>query len=192
MAKKHEFRMDPENSGVLGRLLLTKKQRLSLLRWSLYALMCLLALLVQDVLLHRLHLWGAGTDLVPCLILMITVLQDAQTGSVFALTASCLYYFSGSAPGVYVIPLITALSVFLVIFRQGYLQQSFFAVLLCVLLGQLVYEGFVFAIALFLGRTLWSRAWVMALTAVLTMAAVPVCYPVLRAIGKIGGEVWKE
>ncbi len=192
MAKKHEFRMDPQSSGVLGRLLLTQKQRLSLLRWTLYALVCLLALLAQDVLLHRLNLWGAGTDLVPCLILMITVLQDAQSGSVFALTASCLYFFSGSAPGVYVIPLLTVLAVFLVIFRQGYLQQGFFAVLLCTGLGMLVYEMVVFGITLFLARTLWSRFWVLGLTALLTVAAVPVFYPVLRAIGKIGGEAWKE
>ncbi len=192
MAKKYEFRKDPEGGGLLGRLLLTKKQRQSLLRWSLYTLVCVLALLAQDVVLHRLHLWGAGADLVPCLILMITVLQDAQTGSIFALTASCLYYFSGSAPGVYVIPLLTALSVFLVIFRQGYLQQGFIAVLLCAAAGMLVYEMSLFAVALFLERTLLSRAWVLALTALLTLAVVPLAYPVLRAIGKIGGEIWKE
>ncbi len=192
MARKYEFRMDPENPGILGRLLLTQKQRLSLLRWSLFGLVCLVALLLQDVVLHRLYLFGAGMDLVPCLILMIAVLQDADTGSVFALAASSLYYFSGSAPGPYVIPLLTFICVFIVIFRQAYLQQGFGAVLLCAAVGLLLYELTVFGICLFLGWTIWARLGTLLLTGALTLVAVPVCYPLLRAIQKIGGEVWKE
>ncbi len=192
MARKYEFRMDPEHSGGLGRLLLTKKQRFSLLRWSLYGLVCLSGLLAQDVLMHRISILGATTDLVPCLIFMIAVLQDADTGSVFALAASCLYYFSGSAPDVYVIPVITGISIFMVIFRQGYLRQGFFAVLLCAATGMLIYEMCLFGIGLFLGQTLLSRLNVLLLSAGLTLAAVPVGYPILRSIGKIGGEIWKE
>ncbi len=192
MARKYEFRMDPEHSGGLGRLLLTKKQRYTLLRWSLYGLVCLSGLLAQDVLMHRMSIFGATTDLVPCLIIMIAVLQDADTGSVFSLVASCLYYFSGSAPDVYVIPIITGISIFMVIFRQGYLRQGFFAVLLCAAMGMLTYEMGLFGIGLFLGRTLLSRLNVLLLTAGLTLAAVPIAYPILRSIGKIGGEIWKE
>ncbi len=192
MARKQEFRMDPEYSGLLGRLLLTKKQRLSLLRWCLYALVCLAGLILQDVLLYRLTFMGATTDLVPCLIFMIAVLQDAESGSVFALVASCLYYFSGSAPDVYVIPILTGLSIFLVIFRQSYLRQGFFAVLLCSAAGMLLYEMTLFAIGLFLTRTLPERAGVLAMTALLTLVAVPISYPILRATQKIGGEIWRE
>ncbi len=192
MARKNEFRMDPENSGILGRLLLTQKQRLSLLRWSLYGLVCLAGLLLQDVLLYRLPVFGAVADLVPCLILVVAVLQDAENGGIFALTASCLYYFSGSAPGPYVIPLLTGICVFIVIFRQAYLQQGFLAVLLCALVGMAVYEMSVFAIGLFLGRTRMARLGVVALSGGLSLLAVPLTYPVLRAIQKIGGEIWKE
>ncbi len=192
MAKKNEFRMDPESISGLGRLLLTQKQRQSLLRWSLFALACILGSLLQDVVLCRVSLHGATTDIVPCMILMVAVLLDAENGSVFALVAACLYYFSGSAPGPYVIPLVTGVSIFAVIFRQAYLRQGFFAVLLCALLGMLAYEMSIFGIGLFLGHTTADRAIVFALTAVWTLAAVPVAYPVLRAIGKIGGEIWKE
>ncbi len=192
MAKKNEFRMDSERSAGLGRLLPTKKQRESLLRWTLYGLVCLVGSLLQDVVLCQMHIKGATTDIVPCLILMIAVLQDADSGSVFALIASCLYYFSGSAPGPYSIPLITGVSIFAVIFRQAYLRQGFFAVLLCAALGMGIYEMSIYGIGLFLGHTTVARAQVLAMTAVLTLAVVPVAYPVLRATQKIGGEPWKE
>lgn len=192
MAKKYEFRMDPDRSDNMGKLLLTKKQRFAILRWFLFSLVCIVGLLLQDVLLCQVSIRGVGIDVVPCLIIVIAVLQEAESASIFSLAASCIYYFSGSAPGPYIIPIITAVAVFAVIFRQGYLRQGFWAVLLCAAGGMLIYEMSVFGIALFLGQTLLQRAGVMALTALLTLAVVPVIYPVLLSIGKIGGETWKE
>ncbi len=192
MARKKDFRTDPRQSVGLGRFLLTPKQRLSLLRWFLFGVMTLVALLTQDVLLSRISFRGTVMDIVPCVIIMVAVLQDAEDGSIFALAAACLYYFSGSSPGPYAIPIITAISIAMVIFRQAYLRQGFFAVLLCAALGMAAYELSVFGINLFLGYTLAQRALSMLLRALMTLAVVPVAYPVLRAIGKMGGEVWKE
>lgn len=192
MARKYEFRPDPENSGDFGKLLLTKKQQRSLLRWSLFGLVCLVGLLIQDTVLCRAYVMGARPDVVPCLILMVCVLQGVESGSIFALVASCLYYFSGSAPGPYVIPILVAIAVFLSILRQNYLQQGFFTILLCSLAGMVVYEMCLLGIGLFLGRTLPARATIFLLAAVLSLVAVPVAYPILKAIGRIGGETWKE
>ena len=47
--KKHEFRPDPTDSGLAGRLHLTKKERYAILRWSLLSLYVLLLSLTQDV-----------------------------------------------------------------------------------------------------------------------------------------------
>lgn len=184
--------MDPDRSDNMGKLLLTRKQRFSILRWFLFGVVCVVGLLLQDVLLCKVSIRGVGIDMVPCLIIMIAVMQEAESASIFSLTAACIYYFSGSAPGPYIIPIITAVAVFAVISRQSYLRQGFFAVLLCAAGGMLIYEMGVFGIALFLGQTLVQRAGVMALTALLTLAVVPVFYPVLLSIGKIGGETWKE
>ena len=192
MAKKYDFRPDPEGSGDFGKLLLTRQQRRSLARWSLYAAVCILALLLQDVFLCRAELFGAVPDIVPCLILMICTMQGAESGSIFSLVAACLYYFSGSAPGAFVIPVIVGIAVFLVIFRQSYLQQGFFTILVCAALGMLVYEMSIFCIGLFLERTMLARAGVFATTALVSLLAVPVAYPVLMSIGKIGGDTWKE
>ncbi len=192
MAKKHEFRPDSTGTGVLEKLWLTPLQQLRVLRWVLFGVICLVGLLLQDVLLYRFRLGGGCTDLVPCLILMIAVLQGAESGSSFALVMSVLYFFSGSAPGVHVIPLLTAVVVFAVIFRQSCLQQGFWAILLCAVAGMLLYEMGLYAVGLFLKQTVAARVGGVLMTVVLSAVTVPVAYPLLLAVGKIGGQTWKE
>lgn len=192
MARRNDFRPDPQGTGDFGKLLLTKKQRRDLLRWSLYAAVCLAGLLLQDVILCRLTLFGSALDIVPCLILMVCILQGAEDGSVFILAASCFYYFSGSAPGVYVIPILVTIGVLLVIFRQAYMSQGFFTILFSSAFGMMVYEMCVFAIGVFLGLTSWQRWEAFAITALISLVAVPVAYPIFISIGKIGGDTWKE
>ena len=100
MAKrKYEFRPDKTGTSLLSKLYLTPKQRLSILRWVLYALLLVVLSVVQDVILSKAHLFGATTDLVPCAIILICVELGAETVALFALIAALLYQFSGPAPG---------------------------------------------------------------------------------------------
>ena len=124
MAKKYEFRPDRTGTSDLGKLYITKKQRLKVLKWTLFALCCLVLLILQDVLMSRLSFFGATTDLVACAILMICLLSGAESGGVFAVAASFIWVFSGSAPGIYSAVLLTALGIFLSIFRQMYLRKG--------------------------------------------------------------------
>lgn len=190
--RKKEFRPDREGTGQLNKLWPTPRQQLRLLQWLLYTVVCLMGLLAQDVLLYRLNLAGGCTDLVPCLILMVTVMQGAESGSVFALVLSVLYFFSGSSAGFYVIPLLTAVAVFAAIFRQAFLRRGIGTMLLCAAIGMVLYELGVFGVSLFLKLTVGSRVGAALMTAVLTLVAVPVFYPVLLAVGKLGGQTWKE
>lgn len=192
MPRDYEFRPDPVGTGNFEKLLLSQRQRHGLLRWTLFGLLCLLALLVQDTMVCQVNIFGAGTDLVPCVILMITCLQGAEQGCIFALVTSVLYFFSGSAPGPYVVPLITVFAVLAVIFRQACLRQGFFSILISTCLGLVCYEMGLFGIGLFLKHTLTQWTGVMLLTALLSLLAVPVAYPIARAISKIGGETWRE
>lgn len=192
MAKDYDFRPDSDSSVNLDKLLLTQRQRFNLLRWVLYGVLYLAGLLLQDAVLCRVDIRGGCTDLVPCLIFMITALQGAEQGSIFALVSAIFYYCAGSAQGIYVIPVITILAVLLAVFRQACLRRGFFSILLCATLGMIVYEMTVFGIGLFLGHTYLQRIHSMAMTAALTLIAVPFLYPLVRSIGKIGGEVWKE
>ncbi len=192
MAKEYEFLPDQEGNDHLDKLLLSQRQRFGLLRWSLFVAVTLVSLLVQDVAGYRVQILGGGINIVPCVIFMITALQGAEQGSIYALLASVFYYLSGSAPAAYVIPLITVIAVLVAILRQAALRRGFFSILLCALCAMLVYEMSVFIIGLVLSQTVGARFWTTLLTVLWTMMVVPVAYPVLRGIGKIGGQTWKE
>lgn len=192
MGKKNEFRPDTHRQDFLGKLLLTRKQRQTVLRWVLYSLVCLIALLVQDVVMSDVTIFDTTTELVPAFILTVCILQGAESGCVFALVASLIYYFSGSAPGIWCVPVLTTLAVVATIFRQAYLRKGLMTLMLCLSVSMLLYELSNFGIGLFLHYTYPARLSAFILTAVLTILAVPLVYPILMSIGKIGGETWKE
>lgn len=190
--KKHEFRPDTFREDILGKLLLTRKQTQRLLRWVLFSAVCLAGLIIQDVVMSRFTIFGTTTDLVPCFILAVCILQGAESGCVFALISSMIYCFSGSAPGIFAIPLITVIAVLTAIFRQAYLRKGFFTMLLCTAVALLLYEMGTFFIGVFLGSTIMSRLTAFVVSTGITLATVPIVYPILLSIGKIGGETWKE
>ena len=189
---KYEFRPDKTGSGLLSKLYLTKKQRLSALKWTLYGLLLLVLSVLQDVILCRFSLFGATTDLVPCAILLICVYQGTETGSVFALVAAALYQFSGTAPGYYIIAVITLLGLIAAAFRQGYLRKSMSADLLCAGIALALYELIIFLVAVATGVSSPMRAPTVLITFLLSGLFMPVLYPLAAAIDKIGGETWKE
>ncbi len=192
MAKKYEFLPDKPRGGLLQRLHLTQLQQLSLLKWALYAFWLVALSVLQDVILSQLHIGGATTDLVPCGIILICILEGAEQSCIFALVASVLYLFSGTASGPYAMVLITVLAIVVSIFRQGYLQKGFPAAMLCTAIALFLYEIAVFAVGAFLGLTTFQRFGSFLLTGVLTMVAAPVIYLVTARICKIGGQSWKE
>ena len=192
MARKYEFKPDKPASGLLSKLFLTQQQRRVLLKWVLYSLVLLVLSVLQDVILCRFRLFGATTELVPCGIFLICLMEGLEQGSIFSLCAACLYLFSGTATGAYSIVFITALSIGITFFRQSYLQKGFSAALLCTGFAMLMYELCVFGIGLFFSLTTFGRVFSFSLTALLTMVAAPALYPLFRAISTIGGESWKE
>lgn len=192
MAKKYEFKPDKFRSGFWNKLYLTQKQRKAILKWLLYAAVLLVLSVLQDVILCRVRLFGATTDLVPCGIFLICVLEGVESGSVFALVAALVYLFSGTAPGAYCVIFITALGVAVTCFRQSYLQKGFSAAMLCTAAAMMLYELAVFFIGLFLGLTFFGRIGAFCLTGGLSLIAAPLLYPMMHAIGGIGGETWKD
>lgn len=192
MSKKQEFKPDKSSISLLSRLMLTKKQQRNLFRWVFYGLFLTVLSVVQDVLLSRVRLLGATTELVPCAIFLICLVEGSHSGSVFSLIAGLLYLFSGTAPGPYSMVAITFLSIGVCILRQAYLQETFFSILLCTAIAMLTYVLVNFAFGLFLGLTRLSRIHGFLITATLSMFAAPVLYPVVKAINAFGGHSWKE
>ena len=129
--RKRDFKPDRTGKGLLNKLYLTPRQRLRILKWTLLGLILLLFSLLQDVLLSKVSLYGATTDLVSCGILLICMLQDPGTGGVFALLAATFYFFTGTAPGAYTIALLPILGMLMNILRHVLLRRSFGTALIC-------------------------------------------------------------
>lgn len=187
-----EFKPDAKVSTWFKTARMTRQQRLRLAKWVLYFLTVILCQVVQDVIMSRIHIFGATTDLAVCAILLITVIEGTEVGSVFALIASTLYYFSGTAPGAYCIALITVLGIAAVMFRQMYWHRSKGAIVLCAAIAVILYEAGLFVVGIFTELTLWRRLGVFLLGGVLSAAAMIPLYPLIHKIGLIGGNTWKE
>lgn len=189
--RKYEFRPD-KNRSWLNKLYLTKTQRLKCLKWLLITAALVFLSIVQDVIMSRISIFGTTTDLVACGILLVCVILDPEVGCVFTLVSSLVYQFSGSAPGPYVIALLTILGVIVAILRQSYLRYSFGSVYLGAAVAVMLYEVGLFLVGLFLEHTTAAALPNFLLTGVLGALVIPLLYPVFTAICKIGGEVWKE
>lgn len=190
--KKYEFKPDPSGSGTLSKLYLTRKQRQSVLKWALYGLLCLAALILQDVILSELSLLGATTDLVSAAILLVCLLQGPEAGGAFALVGGMFFFFSGSSPGTFCIVLLPVFGILAAVFRQAFLRKGFSSMISCAGAALLLYELAVFLCGLFLGYTNPGRFSAYLVTWLLSLALMPVLYPIVLSIGKIGGETWKE
>ena len=189
--KKNEFKPDA-GTGILKNLYMTKLQRLNVLKWTLYALLCVLLLVVQDVIMSRVSILGATTDLTCAGILLITVLVGSEYGSIFVLIASTLYWFSGSAPGAYCIALLSFTGILVTLFRQVYWRQGFSSTVICAGTALMVYEIGIFLAGMLLGLTRWYRFYRFVLTGLMSWATMLPLYPLCFKIGLIGGQPWKE
>ena len=190
--KKIEFRPDPTGHNWADKLKLTPLQRKSLLKWVLYSAVCVAGLVLQDSMLARLRLFGGCFDVTPALIVLICVLEGSENGSLFALVASMVYAFSGTGQGYYCIAMLTLAAVLATIFRQAYLRRGAASDLTCVGGAMMLYEMGVFAAGLLQGLTYRGRWGVFFMTAVVSTLVAGAAYALLKYIGTIGGNAWKE
>lgn len=192
MAKKYEFQPDKPHSDWQSKLHLTPQQRSAIVKWCLYGLVLLIVSLIQDVIMCRFRFWGTTTELLPCAIFLIAVLEGSHRGSIFALATSTLYVFTGASHGVHCIVAITVFSIVVSIFRQAYLEKSFFAAFLCVGVAMVAYEMVIYGVCILFGQIRPTQVVQFLITAGLSMIAVPFLYPAFTAINSIGGDKWKE
>lgn len=188
----NEFKPDSPRVSPLKVLHFTQLQRLQLLRWISYIAVCCLCLVIQDTIMSRVSILGATTDLAVAAMLLITVIEGSEVGSVFILIASCVYYFSGSAPGPYCVGMLTILGIFATLFRQIVWNRSRTSILLCAGLAAFAYEIGLYIVGLFMGLTSWYRGLRFLTTGALTVLAMVPLYYIIYRIGQIGGHTWKE
>lgn len=187
-----EFKPDKPRVSPLKPLRFTHLQWLQTLRWLCYIGVCVLCLVIQDTIMSRITIFGATTDLAVSAMLLITVIEGSDVGSVFILIASTIYYFSGSAPGPYSVGLLTVLGLAATFIRQVVWNRSRSSIVLCAGLAAMAYEFSLYLVGLFLGLTAWFRLPRFLLTGVLTVVAMIPLYYCIYRIGQIGGYTWKE
>ena len=190
--KKIEFRPDPTGHNWADKLRLTPLQRKSVLKWMLYSAVCVAGLVLQDSMLARLRLFGGCFDVTPALIVLICVLEGSENGSLFALLASMVYVFSGTGQGHYCIAMLTLAAVLATAFRQSYLRRGAGSDLICVGGAMILYEMAVFTAGVIQGLTYRARWGVFFMTAIISTLAAGAVYALLKYIGTIGGNAWKE
>lgn len=190
--KDNDFKPDAKTSTWTKTARLTLQQRKRLAKWALYIAVIVLALVVQDVLMSQLNLLGGTTDLPVAVILLITVIEGTEVGSLFVLIASVLYHFSGTAPGAYSIGLMTVLGIAAAMFRQMFWHRSKGSILLCAAIALMGYELGLFTVGLLSGLTLWRNLSAFVLCGIYSCATLLLFYPLIYKIGLIGGNTWKE
>lgn len=187
-----EFRQDDLGGGFFKGIRFTRLQRLQLLKWALYIAICVFLLVVQDVIFSRIPIFGITTDLTAAIILLITIMEGSEIGSVFVIFASLFYYFSGSAPGAYTVGLMVTLGILATVFRQQIWHRSAGSMVFCTGMTLLAYELGLYGIGLFLQLTRWDRIFAFIFTAILSTAFMIPMYYVIDKVGQIGGNTWKE
>ncbi len=187
-----EFRPDGRRVSLFKPLHFTRLQWLRLLRWTGYIVTCLLCLVLQDSIMSRISILGATTDLAVAAMLLIAVIEGCEVGSVFILVASCIYYFSGSAPGPYVVAMLTILGLAASLLRQAVWHRSRGSIVLCAGSAAVLYEIGLYVVGLFLGLTRWHRFSRFFLCGLYTAAVMFPLYALIHRIGQIGGYTWKE
>ena len=192
LSKQSEFKPDPRQNSLSGLFHVTQLQKQRMLKWTLYVLTGILLLTIQDVIMSRVSIFGATTDLPVVYILLITVIEGVDVGSLFVLFASTIYYFSGSAPGPYCIGLLCAVGIIATLLRQAYLRRTKASIVSCAGIALTIYEMGLFVVGIGLGLTRWDRVFSFLITAGYSFGVMVLLYPLINRICLIGGTTWKE
>ena len=192
LSKQSEFKPDPRQNSLSGLFHVTQLQKQRMLKWTLYVLTGILLLTIQDVIMSRVSIFGATTGRSVVYILLITVIEGVDVGSLFVLFASTIYYFSGSAPGPYCIGLLCAVGIIATLLRQAYLRRTKASIVICAGIALTIYEMGLFVVGIGLGLTRWDRVFSFLITAGYSFGVMILLYPLINKIGLIGGTTWKE
>ena len=153
--------------------------------WALYAAMFLLVMLLQTSVFGRQRFWGVKLNLIPVVLVCISIFVGHEAGGIFCLIAAAFWYLSGAEDGSICILTMTVSGI-----AAGFICDQFsrrFLPALALCLGALLlHEGAVFLMRYYLGAAEGILIlWVLK-TAVLSILSWPVCYLLAKAIRKAG------
>lgn len=168
---------------------LTKRQWFGILKWSVYALLLLLAVVFQSVILSRLPVFGVRLNAIPILLVCVCLREGSEKGGLFVLLASTFWALSGVDMGNLLILSVTFCAVFSAILCRTVLSDRVISAAICCFVSLLLSESLVFAFKLLLSDIdAASYLRVLLPGAALSMLTFPLSYLLVKAISKIGGD----
>lgn len=172
----------------MDKLHITHKQWLCFLKWTIYTLMFVVTLTIQNTILSRVPIFGVKLDLIPPCLICVALIEGGEQGGVFALCTSLVWALSGSDFGFVSILVLTAGAIFSAWLCTVLLRRGLLSCALCCLAALLIHESCIFLMRLYLGTVTPIQYLLVLLPGVLfSLIGCPVFYYLSRAISKIGG-----
>ena len=172
---------------MLDKLYITPKQWLHILRWTLYALLFLLAMMLQTVVFGNHTFLGVHPNFVPVVITCVCLREGPERGGLFALLTSLFWCLSGADEGSISIAVLTVVPVIGSVLCRAALANRFLSCLAFTIFTLFTEQTVIFLFKFFLGTVEGSRFWTILLPCVLVSAlAQPVVYLLVKCIEKIG------
>ena len=167
---------------------LTRQQWFGILKWTVYALLFLLAVVFQSVLLSRLPVFGVRLNAIPTLLVCVCLREGTERGGLFVLLASLFWALSGVDMGNLSILLLTVCAVISAFLCQTVLSDRIVSAAVCCFATALIHDTVIFAFKLILSEVA-AEGWLRVLLpgALLSMLTFPLSYFLVKAISKIGG-----
>ena len=172
---------------MLDKLYITPKQWLHILRWTLYALLFLLAMMLQTVVFGNHTFLGVQPNFVPVVITCVCLREGPERGGLFALLTSLFWCLSGVDEGSVSIAVLTVVPVVGSVLCRSVLANRFLPCLAITLVTLFTEQTVIFLLKYFTGTVDGSRFLTVLIPSVLVTAlAQPAVYLLVKCIEKIG------
>ena len=172
---------------MLDKLYITPKQWMHILRWCLYALLFLLAMMLQTVIFGNRTLLGAHPNFVPVVVVCVCLREGPERGGLFALISSLIWCLSGIDYGPVSLAVLTVLPVLCAVLTRTLVANRYIFCLLVTLVTLFAEQSVIFFLRSFFGDLDRSRFMTDLLPCVLVSAlSHPLVYLAAKRIEKIG------
>ncbi len=174
---------------MLDKLYITPKQWLHILRWTLYALLFLLAMMFQTVVLGNRPIFGVIPDFVTVVITCVCLREGPQRGGWFALLTSVFWCLSGADNGSISIAVMTIMPVMGSIVCRCVLNNRFMPSVLVTAVTLFTLHGIIFLLK-YLIDGMHPSLFVQKLLpcVLLSLLAQPIIYLLVKKINRIGDD----
>ena len=172
---------------MLDKLYITPRQWMRFLRWCMYSLLLLAAILAQTVIFGHRTLLGGRPDFVPVVITCICMREGAERGGLFALLGSIFWALSGADMGSVYIIVLTIVPILGVVFHKRYLSAHFLPCLVLCFLTLFVHHNVAFLLKYIYNGISESLYFDRLLPSIfVSLLAQPIFYWLTKCIQKIG------